>query len=91
MTNKKKVKKGFYYYCLGLNSKEIGKLLDVSYRTVQNWMKLYKWKINKTPQPIKKVVFEMSNNGVTYNEIANKLNISRSTVSNWIKQQKTKT
>lgn len=40
-------KKGFYYYCLGLNSKEIGKLLDCSYRTVQNYMSSENWKERK--------------------------------------------
>lgn len=30
--------KAFYYYCLGLTSHEIAKLLDCSYRTIQNFM-----------------------------------------------------
>lgn len=37
-------KKGFEYYCKGLSSKEIGKLLDCSYRTVQNYMSAGNWK-----------------------------------------------
>lgn len=37
-------KKGFEYYCKGLNSKEISKLLDCSYRTVQNYMSAENWK-----------------------------------------------
>ena len=37
-------KKGFEYYCKGLNSKEIGKLLDCSFRTVQNYMSAENWK-----------------------------------------------
>lgn len=32
------------YFCLGLNSKEIGKLLDLSYRTVQGAMSRGNWK-----------------------------------------------
>jgi len=46
-TNKEIHKKALRYYILGLNSKEIGKLLDVSFRTVQNWMSAYKWKQKK--------------------------------------------
>jgi uncharacterized protein YjcR len=36
--------KAFKYYCLGLNSKEIAKLLNCSFRTVQNYMCKYNWK-----------------------------------------------
>jgi DNA-directed RNA polymerase specialized sigma24 family protein len=44
--NKNKIDsaKAFKYYCLGLNSKEIAKLLDCSFRTVQNYMNVEKWK-----------------------------------------------
>ncbi|MGJ1191820.1 helix-turn-helix transcriptional regulator [Sphingobacterium siyangense] len=37
-------KRAFEYYCKGLNSKEIAKLLDCSYRTVQNYMSAENWK-----------------------------------------------
>ncbi len=36
--------KAFDYYCKGLNSKEIAKLLDCSYRTIQNYMSAENWK-----------------------------------------------
>lgn len=36
--------KAFQYYCLGLNSREIAKLLECSYRTVQNYMSAENWK-----------------------------------------------
>ncbi len=48
--------KAFEYYCKGLNSKEIGKLLDCSYRTIQNYMSTEKWK-NKR-QSIKPKTFD---------------------------------
>lgn len=35
--------KDYKYYCLGLNSKEIAKLLDCSFRTVQNYMNTENW------------------------------------------------
>ncbi len=38
------IDKGFEYYCKGLNSKEIGLLLNCSYRTVQNYMCSENWK-----------------------------------------------
>ena len=40
----KQLQKGFKYFCMGLNSHEIAKLLDCSYRTVQNYMSAEKWK-----------------------------------------------
>ncbi|MBB1192603.1 hypothetical protein DNC80_02835 [Flavobacterium sp. SOK18b] len=36
--------KAYEYYCKGLNSKEIGKLLDCSFRTIQNYMSAENWK-----------------------------------------------
>ncbi|SIQ74282.1 helix-turn-helix transcriptional regulator [Maribacter ulvicola] len=39
--------KAYRYYCLGLNSKEIAKLLDCSFRTVQNYMSAENWKEKK--------------------------------------------
>lgn len=36
--------KAFKYYRMGLNSKEIAKLLDCSFRTVQNYMCAEGWK-----------------------------------------------
>lgn len=38
------LKKGFEYFCKGLNSKEIATLLECSFRTVQNYMSSEKWK-----------------------------------------------
>lgn len=40
-------KKAFEYYCKDLNSKEIAKLLDCSFRTVQNYMSAENWKEKK--------------------------------------------
>jgi uncharacterized protein YjcR len=47
-------KKAFEYYCKDLNSKEIAKLLDCSFRTVQNYMSAENWKekrkgLNRSP------------------------------------------
>lgn len=44
--SKKKIDsvKAFKYNCLGLNSKEIAKLLDCSFRTIQNYMNSENWK-----------------------------------------------
>lgn len=39
--------KALKYYRMGLNSKEIAKLLDCSYRTVQNYMSAENWKAKR--------------------------------------------
>jgi uncharacterized protein YjcR len=36
--------KAYRYYCKGLTSKEISKLLDCSFRTIQNYMSDENWK-----------------------------------------------
>lgn len=46
------LQKAFKYYCIGLNSHEIAKLLDCSYRTIQNYMSSENWKEKK--QSLKK-------------------------------------
>ncbi len=39
--------KAFKYYCMGLNSKEIAKLMGCSFRTVQNYMSAENWKAKR--------------------------------------------
>jgi len=39
--------KAFKYYCMGLNSHEISKLLDCSFRTIQNFMSAENWKAKR--------------------------------------------
>lgn len=86
MSNKSIKEIGFKYYCKGLNSKEIGKLLGVSYRTVQNWMSKENWKQKRNPPPIKTRALQLYNKGYSYNEIAEVFKVSRSTISQWIKE-----
>ncbi len=85
-TNRKQ--KAFYYYSLGLNSKEIAKLLDTSYRTIQGYMYKENWKKKITPTPIKQRAYNLHKAGYTYNEIAKLFNKSNTTIYLWIKQAK---
>ena len=79
-------KKAFKYYCMGLNSKEIGKLLDVSYRTIQNYMSSENWKQKRTPKGLPLQVYKMHAKGKSYEGIAKELGVSRSTVYNALKK-----
>ncbi len=80
--------KAFYYYSLGLNSKEIAKLLDISHRTIQGYMQKEQWKKKLNPTPIKQKAYKLHKAGYTYNEIAKLFNKSTNTIYYWIKQAK---
>ena len=80
------LKRGFKYYCMGLNSKEIGKLLDLSHRTIQGYMRQGNWKAKRKPKGITKRIKELHNIGFSYTGIAKQLNISRSTVYNHLRK-----
>ena len=82
-------KKAYKYYLKGLNSKEIAKLLDISFRTVQNYMTVGKWKQKRQPTNLQYEVLRLYESGLSYNEIARQLNISRATVYNYLKKTRT--
>ena len=42
----------FEYFCKGLSSQEISKMLDLSYRTVQNYMSSEKWKEKRSERQL---------------------------------------
>ena len=87
--NKQDLKnKAFQYYCKGLNSKEIGKLLNLSYRTIQGYMSKENWKAKRSPTPIKRLAYDLHLKGLSYNGIAKTLHVSRSTIYNWITETK---
>ena len=82
-------KKAYKYYCMGLNSKEIAKLLDISFRTVQNYMTNGKWKKKRKPTNIKYEVARLYENGFTYEQIAKEIGISRASVYLYLKETRT--
>lgn len=76
------------YYLKGLNYKEIGKLLDISPRTVQRYAKECDCKELDDPKTLQQRAFELHVSGFSYSAIAKKLKISRSTVYLWHKNAK---
>ncbi len=77
------------YYFMGLNSKEIAKLLDLSTRTVQRYVK------NDSQEPSKKQtntrkakVLDYVGQGFSYSQAAKRFSISRTTVYNWVRAAK---
>jgi len=78
--------KAFKYFCLGLNSKEIAKLLDLNYRTVQGIMSREKWKDKTKFQGVESQAMELKEKGLSVTEISKTLNISRVTVYKYMKK-----
>ncbi len=76
------------YFLMGLNSTEIGKLLDISPRTVQAYMQAGRWREKKTPALIKQRAYEMKIDGWTYREIAEALQVSKGTVYNYVREMR---
>jgi len=75
----------YRFYMMGLNSKEIAKLLDVSYRTVQGYMSRGRWKEKREPEALKYEALKLYQLGFTYIEIAKRLSVSRTTAYNYLK------
>lgn len=76
------------YYLKGLNYKEIGKLLDISPRTVQRYVKESECKRLETEKPLQQRAIEMHQQGWSYSEIARKLKVSKTTVYLWHRKAK---
>lgn len=80
------------YYLKGLTYAEIGKLLDVSSKTVQRYVSDCNIK-EETNQPktLEQRAIDLHKNGFSYSEIATKLKVSRATVYLWNRKYKQKT
>lgn len=79
--------KAYKLYITGLTSKQISAIINISYRTVQNWIYKGNWKAHKQkPGTITKAI-ELKNIGYSYKEIAKKFNVHYTTVYKWIKQK----
>ena len=81
--------KAYKYFCMGLNSKEIAKLLDISFRTVQSYMSSDGWKKKQKPENLKFEALKLYELGHSYEQIAEILNIGRTSVYLYLKQTRT--
>lgn len=75
------------YHLKGLTTNEIGKLLDLSPRTVQRYMTQGGIKELAEPKSVQQKAFELSAKGWSYTEIAKKLRVCKTTVYNWHKKR----
>jgi len=80
------------YYTKGLTYSEIGKLLDISPRTVQRYVTNCGVKKELSgAKTLQQRAFDLSAKGFSYTEIAQKLRVTKTTVYNWHKRKKAQT
>jgi len=82
--------RAYRYYLHGLTCKEIGKLIDLSPRTVERYSQLDKWREKAKPQPLVERARLLHQQGVSYAGIAKALQISKATVFNYVKAKTVK-
>jgi len=77
------------YFIKGLTYKEIGKLIDISPRTVQRYVTSSGVKKELAePKTMQQKAFELSAKGLSYSEIAKKLRVSKTSVYLWHRSRK---
>mgnify|MGYP000340761347 CR=1 FL=1 len=83
--------KALRYFMMGLTAREIGKLLDCSFRTIERYVLDGRWKRPTDNRTMKEKAWELVvNDGKTYLEASEMLGVSKSTIYNYIKCQKPK-
>lgn len=75
LANQTKQQKALKYFTMGLTSKEIGKLLDTSPRTIEGYVVRGKWKTSTDDRPLQEKALSLVNNGNSYAETAKILGI----------------
>ncbi|WP_212000321.1 helix-turn-helix domain-containing protein [Chitinophaga sp. HK235] len=77
--------RAYAYHLMGLNAPEIGKLLNVSPRTVQRYIKRERVN-NPLPKKTKLQAAELYRQGYSYRQIAGIIGRGRTTVYNYLKE-----
>jgi Homeodomain-like domain len=78
-------KDGARFYALGLTLPEISKQIDVPLRTLERWQTDDRWTLLRNSEPIKDLVCDLYDNGLTKQDISDKLNLSYTTIYRYIK------
>lgn len=76
------------YFNMGLTSSEIAKLLDMTQRTVQRYIKKCDLRDQNKLLPIEDKAFSLVKLGHSYSEVGRKLNVTKTTVYNWMRKRK---
>lgn len=86
MKENKNKQHAFRYFVLGLSAKEIAKLLDISHRTVENYMLSDDWQKAERNDNLEERILKMYESGKTYVEIAKSVGKCKTTVYNYLKR-----
>lgn len=76
------------YYVMGLNCEEIGKLLDLSPRTIERYQQKGQWREALNGKAVEEKAHELHQAGKSYAEVAKILRISKGTAFNYSKRQR---
>lgn len=77
--------KAFVYYAKGLTFSEVGKLLDLSPRTIERYSQDEEWKTKINPVSLPQRTKDLRERGFSCSQIAQMLGVSKSTVFNYLK------
>lgn len=75
----------YRYHLMGLTCSEIGKLLDLSPRTVERYSQTDQWRERANPQPLAVRAKTLKQQGFSYAQIAQTLGVGKSTVYGYLK------
>lgn len=79
------------YHAKGLTYQEIGKLMDISPRTAQRYVKAAGGNIQDRDKTKRQRAIELHRKGFSYSEIASRLRVSKTTVYLWHRKEKEQT
>ena len=77
--------RAYGYYLKGLTCREIGKLLDLSPRTVERYSLVDRWRERANPQPLADRAKALQKQGFSYAQIAQTLGVGKSTVYSYLR------
>ncbi|MEO6282005.1 MAG: hypothetical protein ABIN80_20455 [Dyadobacter sp.] len=77
--------RAFNYHVKGLTFSEIGKILDLSPRTVERYSQIDEWKAKANPVSLPQRAKELRERGFSCAAIAQMIGVSKSTVFNYLK------
>lgn len=88
--NQNKFQSALRYFTMGLNAKEISKLLDCSHRTIEKYISDGQWKKPTDNRTLQEKVVALVDSGKSYSEVAKEFGICKATVYNYLKRERAK-
>ena len=90
LTKQNNPQKALRFFTMGLTAREIGKLLDLSPRTIERYITDGEWKRPTDDRTLQEKALSLTNSGKSYSETAKELGICKTTVYNYLKRERAK-